>query len=171
MKLAKREKYFVEFAACLVAALLFHQLVASPFFEGRARLQRGIKAKEQGQAEILRMSAEYRTLQRGSQNLAQLLSKRDKGFTLFAFLEKAAGDSGVKERIKYMRPSSSKGTGPHTEAMVEMQLEGITMSQLTDYLYRVESPENVVAVRRISIKESGKEAGYLEAVLQAVTYE
>ena len=171
MKLAKREKYFVTIAACLIGGFFLFQFLIAPFFEKRDRLQRGIQAKEEGQAEILRLSAEYKNLQKGSQNMQRLLAKRDKGFTLFAFLEKAAGDCGVKERINYMKPSSSKGAGPYKESMVEMKLEGITLNQLTEYLYRVESPENIVSIRRISIKENAKQSGYLEAVLQASTYE
>ena len=158
-------------AACFIGSFFLFQYLINPFFEKRERLQRGIQAKEAGQAEILRLSAEYKNLQRGSQNLEKLLARREKGFTLFAFLEKAAGDCGVKERIKYMKPSSSKGAGPYKESMVEMKLEGITLNQLTDYLYLVESLENIVTIRRISIKENVKEAGYLEAVLQALTYE
>jgi len=171
MKLAKRERYFVIFAGCFFAVFFLFRFGITPFFEKRDRFKKGITAKMEGQAEILRLRAEYETLQRGSQNLEHFLARRDKRFTLFAFLEKAAGESGVKERIKSMKPSSSKGTGPHKESMVEMQLEGITLSQLTDYLYRIESPENIVTIRRISIKENLKEAGYLEAVLQALTYE
>lgn len=171
MKLAKREKYTVAVAACLIGGFFLFQSLIAPFFDKRAWLQRGIQVKEEEQAEILKLSAEYKNLQKGSQNMERLLTRRDKAFTLFTFLEKAAGDCGIKERINYMKPSSSKGTGSYKEAMVEMKLEGITLNQLTDYLYRVESPENIVSIRRISVKESAKQSGYLEAVLQAVTYE
>ena len=68
-----------------------------------------------------------------------------------------------------MKPSASKSTGPYKESMVEMKLEGITLKQLVNYLYRVESPENVISIKRISIKENKRETGYLDVILQVLT--
>ena len=68
-----------------------------------------------------------------------------------------------------MKPSTSKGTGPYKESIVEMKLETVTMKQLVRYLERIESPQNVVNTKRISIKGNKKEAGYLDVVLQVLT--
>lgn len=171
MKLAKREKYFVSIAACAIALFFIAQYLVMPFFAKRERLQKGIKVKEAALAEMVKLSAEYKSLQKGSQSLEQLIAGREKGFTLFTFLEKAAGEVGVKERIKYMKPSTSKGTGPYKESMVEMKLEGITLEQLAGYLHRVELPQKAIIIKRISVKQGVREAGSLEAVLQALTYE
>ena len=171
MKLAKREKYFVTIAACAIALFFIVQYPIMPFFAKRDRLQKGIKLKEAGLAEMVKLSAEYKSLQEGSQSMEQLIARREKGFTLFTFLERAAGEVGVKERIKYMKPSTSKGTGPYKESMVEMKLEGITLAQLAGYLHRVELPQKAIIIKRISVKENVREAGSLEAVVQALTYE
>ena len=171
MKLAKREKYFVTIAACAIALFFIVQYPIMPFFAKRDRLQKGIKLKEAGLAEMVKLSAEYKSLQEGSQSMEQLIARREKGFTLFTFLERAAGEVGVKERIKYMKPSTSKGTGPYKESMVEMKLEGITLAQLAGYLHRVELPQKAIIIKRISVKENAREAGSLEAVVQALTYE
>jgi general secretion pathway protein M len=171
MKLAKREKYLVSIAACVIGIFFVVQYLIAPFFEKREQLQKGIVSKQVGLAEIVQLSAEYKSLQKGSQGMEQLIARREKGFTLFTFLEKAAGEVGVKENIKYMKPSTSRGTGPYKESMVEMKLEGITLAQLAGYLHRVELPQKAVIIKRISVKENVREAGSLEAVLQAVTYE
>ncbi|RLB28591.1 MAG: hypothetical protein DRG66_03385, partial [Deltaproteobacteria bacterium] len=99
-----------------------------------------------------------------------VLAKRKKGFTLFSFLEGTAGDAGVKAYIKYMKPSISTGPGPYQESLVEMELEEITLNQLIGYLYRIESPDNVVSIKRISIKENKKKPGYIDAILQVLTF-
>ena len=54
--------------------------------------------------------------------------------------------------------------------MVEIKLEAITLKQLVDYLYRVELPESAICIKRISIKENKRESGYIDAVLQVVTF-
>ena len=70
-----------------------------------------------------------------------------------------------------MKPSDSQGTGPYKESMVEMKLEGITLNQLVGYLYRIESPENIISIKRISITENKKESGYLDTILQVLTFQ
>ncbi len=59
VKLAKREKYLVSFAACAIGMFLLLQFLIFPFFEERKRIQRGIKAREEGLEEIVRLRAEY----------------------------------------------------------------------------------------------------------------
>lgn len=171
MKLAKREKYLIFAAAGCVVVFLVLQFLIFPFFESKRRIAGGLKAKETGLDEIIKLSAEYQTYQRSSQGIEQALAKRKRGFTLFAFLEEAAGKAEVKANIKYMKPSGSSGTGPYKESTVEMKLEAITLEQLIGYLYRIESPDNLVNVKRISINENKKEAGYLDAVMQVLTFQ
>jgi len=171
MRLARRERYLVSLAACCIAIFLVFQFLVFPFFENRRRIQRGLKAKEKGLEEIMKLKADYQAYQKGSQNIQQALAKRKEGFTLFSFLEKAAGEAEVKARIKYMKPSVSSGTGPYKESMVEMKLEIITLPQLVGYLYRIESPDDLVSIKRISISENKKEQGYLDAILQVITFQ
>ena len=171
MILAKREKYLVSAAVLCIAIFLLIQFAVLPFFESRRKLRRGVASKEEGLTEITRLSSEYHSYQNDSRGIQQLLGKRNKDFTLFSFLDKTAGDAGVKPYINYMKPSVSEGSGPYKESLVEMKLEAITLDQLTGYLYRIESPDNVVSVKRISIKENNRKSGYLDAVLQVLTFQ
>jgi general secretion pathway protein M len=171
MKLARREKYFVFGAVLSIAAFLLLEFLVFPSFEAMKRVQRGVEAKENALKEITRLSSEYQRYRRGSQDLQQALARRKGGFTLFSFLEKAAGDVGIKEYIKYMKPSTSTGPGPYKELLVEMKLEAIALSQLVDYLYKIEAPENLVTVKRISIKETKGKSGYLDTILQVMTFQ
>jgi len=170
MRLAKREKYSLIVGCCLIAAFFAIQFLVGPFFEERNRLQKGIRVKEASLQEIIELAQEYKSLQAGSHRIKRLLAAREKGFTLFTFLERAASDARIKDHIKYMKPSVIRGTGPAAESIVEMKLERITLNQLVGYLHRIELPDKAIAVKRISIKENTRDKGYLEAVLQAVTY-
>ncbi len=171
MRLARREKYLVSLAGCAIALLILFHFIILPFFERREHLKKEVKQKGVALEEVIMMSAEYKAHKKSFQGLQKILAKREKGVTLFSFLEKAAGKAEVKGHIKYMKPSVSQGTGKYKESMVEMKLEGITLKQLVGYLYRIESPENVISIKRVSIKENKKEAGYLDAVLQVLTFQ
>jgi general secretion pathway protein M len=102
--------------------------------------------------------------------LEQSLTKREPGFALFSYLERAAGTAKVKENIKSMKPSTSKGQGDYKESTVEVRIEAITLQQLVDYLYRIESPDKVVFVKRMSIQSNKKGKGYIDAILQVLTF-
>ena len=171
MRLAQRERYFLWAAVVFIAIFVFLQFLVFPFFENKRRIKRGVKAKEAGLREMAELRAEYDAFQKGSQVMDKTLATRKSGFTLFSFLEGAAGDAGVKTYIKSMKPSISPGPGPYKESLVEMTLEAITLQQVVDYLYRIESPENVVRIKRISIKENKRGSGSLDAILQVVTFQ
>jgi len=171
MKLARREKYFISIAAVSISIFLLFEFLIFPFLEKRERIQDGLKAKEERMREIVMLGAEYQAIKKSSQVMDQLLAGRKKGFTLFSFLDRAAGEAEVKDHIKYMKPSTSKGKGPYKESIIEMKLNAITLNQLVGYLYRIESPENVIKIKRISITENKKGSGYIDAVLQVLTFQ
>ena len=171
IKLARREKIIVSAGASFLGLLLFLYLLVFPFFSSRAELRRSIQVDQERLKEVMLLSAEYKTLQGGSGGMGKVLANRQKDFTLFSLLEKQAAQAGLKDRIKYMKPSRSQGKGQYKISSVEMQFEQITMRQLFDYLYRVENPKNVVNIKRISIKRHKEKSGYVDATLQVSTIE
>lgn len=171
MRLAKREKYVVAITACGLGVFLLLQFIIFPFFEERAHFKKGIQAEKKRYQTIATQITEYNALQTNSQGIDKVLAKRKRGFTLFSFLEKEAGTAQVKDRIKSMKPSSLKGTGPFKELMVDMELNALTLNQLVDYLYRIESPEDLIMIKRIAITEDKRKPGLLNAKIQVITFE
>jgi len=169
MKLGKREKLSVSVGGGFIALFLIAQFIAFPFLDKRDALKRGIEAKWSGLKEIRMLKAEYEAYRKGAEGIKNHLSRRQTGFTLFSFLEQAAGRAGVKDHIKYMKPSDAPKDGRLKESMVEMKLDGINLKQLVDYLYLIESPEQVVSIKRLSITDAKGAAGYLDAVMQVLT--
>ena len=170
MQLAKREKYLISLAVVIIVVALVIQLAIMPFVEKKERYNNNVIANQKNLQEMVNLRQEYLALQQDSDILAQRLAKRPKNFTLFSFLEKAAGDAGVKENIKYMKPSASTGKGPFKESLVEMKLERVTLGQMAGYLKLIESPEKLVSIKRISIQSNKKETQYLDAILQVLTF-
>ncbi len=169
IKLSRREKIIVWSGAALVGLLLFLYLLVFPFFSARAKLGHGVDLNRERLQEIMALSAEYQELQKHSGGAQELLAGREKGFTLFALLEGLAGEAGLKDRIKYIKPSTSETKGKLKTSSVEMQFEGINMQELFDFLYRVEDPKNIVHIKRISIKKHKEKSGYVDATLQVLT--
>lgn len=170
MRLAQRERYFVIGGSCFLALLLAWQFALVPLAEKRARLTRGIAVKQQELAELKELASRYMELRQDARIFDQLRHQRHKGFSLFTFLEKEAAAGQVKEYITYMKPSQVTGPGGADTSLVEMRLEGIPLGLLVRYLERIETPESLVIINRISLQENKKKTGHLDATLQVLTY-
>ena len=170
MKLAKRERLFVSLAVCAIVLFITLEFLVLPFFKERSRMKRGIIAKQVELRDVLEASAKLKALRSSSQGLEQSLMKREPRFALFSYLEQAAGTAKVKENIKSMKPSTSKGQGDYKESTVELRIEAVTLQQLVDYLYRIESPEKAVFIKRMSIQSNKIGKGYIDVILQVLTF-
>jgi general secretion pathway protein M len=172
IQLNKREKTVVAAVAAGVCLLALWYFALAPFLDKRQQLRRAIAARAQNLAEILALRAEYEALRRQGALFEKEFARREKSFTLFSFLDRLAGESGIKANITYMKPSSvDQPDGPYKLSLVEMKLQGVNLEQLSGYLYRIETSPNMVAVKRLSVTKTGKAAEMLTAVLQVETLE
>ena len=169
-RMAKREKLMVGGLLVGVTCLLFYSLVVSPLLDSRQHLQKSITNKREELQKIQELQKEYGVLQHTSGDIQERLKKRAQNFTLFAFIEQQATAAGIKQQINYLKPSEVESKGPLRESRVDMKLQRITLDDLVKFLSGVESYDKVVSVSRISIQEFGKEQGYINAVLQIVTF-
>ncbi|MDM8550450.1 type II secretion system protein GspM [Desulfobacterales bacterium HSG2] len=171
-KLSKREKYAVFVAGLFVCLFVVARLIVIPFMEKKDRLERAVQAKTKTLNEMIALKAEYDGLKIESELSENRFAKRKKGFTLFSFLDKLAGETGIKENIKYMKPSKSdKKDSKFKRSQVEMKLRGINMKELTPYLHKIETSKNSVFIRKISIRKKGKGEGFIDVILQIETFE
>lgn len=171
-KLNKREQIAVSLAAVVVASFLIFQFVIVPYQEKKERLARSLESKSEALREMKALKAQYEAMTEKARMSRMKFGRRERGFQLFTFLDQLASETGVKDHIAYMKPSKVKDDDiPYTISLVEMKIQDITMKQLAPYLHKVETSENVVFIRRMSITRTGKDEGLIDAVLQVETYE
>jgi hypothetical protein len=170
--ITKREKYAIWIAGALISVVILMQVVIFPLVERRQQLNRQIEAQSQTLKEMLALKADYEGTKSIADSERGRIAGRSSGFTLFSFLDTLAGQVGLKDRIAYMKPSKTTlENSPYALSVVETKLQNITMKQLTSYLYRIETSDNLVRVRGLSISKTGKQAGTIDAVLMAETFD
>ncbi len=171
-RISGREKLMIAGGALVLLAALAIQLGIAPLFERRARLRQAVAAKESQLSEMQRMKAELEGIRGQAQRTEQRFARREKGFTLFGFLDQLAGQTQVKERVTTMRPSKiEQKNSPLKLSRVEMKLEGVTLEQLTRFLVGVETSRYETVVSKLSVSRRDKTDGLLDAVLQVETFE
>jgi general secretion pathway protein M len=172
LTITKREKYAIWLAGALIALFVLSELIVSPFLEHRRRLDRQLEVQERTLLDMHLLRSEYEAIQAAADLTRSNLARRPKGFTLLSFLETLAGQAGLKDRIAYMKPSTTvQENSSYRTSVVETKLQSITMQQLTSYLYSIETSENMVRVKKLSIAETGKQSGFVDAVLLVETFE
>ena len=153
---------------CLFIVL---QLILFPLMDKRSRIQRTLQVKTKILKEMFLLKSEYDIIRKKADLLETRLAGRKKGFTLFSFLDRLAGEAGIKDRIAYMKPSTSTTTNSrYKTSSVEMKLESISLGELVTYLYKTETSKNLVHIKRISISKTGTEGGFLNAILRVETF-
>jgi len=168
-KISQRDRLFLLAGGTFVVIFAVMQFMVLPLLDNRERLKKGITAREKALVEMKELQARYRDLHSKADTLVGKLADRSEGFSLFSFLEQNAAKTDIKKNIAYMKPSEMSDEGPFKEVYVEMKLQAVTLTQLVDFLKLVESPENIVALKRISIQENKQEKATLDVILQVVS--
>jgi len=172
LQLNRREKIGITAAALILLTVSLIELVISPLADRVQQLDRSLAAKTSALVEMQRLKAQYDRLLAEAEAQRERLGRRQAGFTLFSFLDKAAGEAQLKDRIAYMKPSTDtiKDT-PYRLSRVEMKIQDVSLPELVAFLHRVETAPEAMTVKRLSITQTGKEEKWLEAVLQVETFE
>ncbi len=169
-KLEQREKIIIVFGIFFVISFCILQFVITPYLDASRRLDASIENRKRDLRELKLLQQEYRLLKNETGGIRQQLAKRQANFSLFSFLDAKAADAKIKGFINYMKPSTAEREGELQESVVEMKFTGISLAQIVEYLQLIESPAQVVSIKRISIQESGDNNGLLDVVMQVATF-
>lgn len=170
IQLNKREKAAVAIAGGFIAVFLIAQFIVFPALDRKTVLQRQRIAQLQAIQEMQQLKVEYESIQAQLERSRSKIARKKPGFTLFSFLDQLAGASGIKDYITYMKPSTAvQKETDYKISTVEMKLESIPLDKLVRYLHAVETSENMVEVRRLSLTQTGKQEKFLDAVLEIQT--
>ena len=170
-QLTRSQKYTVIAGIVVVGAALLNQFAVAPYLEARQKVRSAIVAGEKTLRELSVLGAEYGVLRAKSERIRRLIEVRPPGFTLFSYLEKQADRAGVKSNIRSINPVKSPSAGGYEETAAEMKLDKVTMKQLADFIHLVESPEEMVRIRKASVNKMKESTEYLSVLIQVFTYQ
>ena len=168
-QLSKREKYSVCIGGAFLFIFILLKLVVLPLADQRKTLQKNINIKTLQLKQMNDLYAEYESLKENGKRWEGVIARRPKQFKLISFMDALANKTNIK--IGYIKPSRKPiKESRYILSKVELKLQEINIEELTNYLYQVETAEDMVFVKRISITKKGKE-GYIEVVIQVETLE
>lgn len=170
-RLSTQQQLTVAGGGGLALVMLLIQLFFLPFIEAQKTVNQSILKNEKTLAEMMLLSRDYQILKQQAGRIQLTLARRPQNFSLFSHLEKIAGDAGVKSNIKSINAAKGSISGPYEELPVDIRLEKITLRQLTDFLYLLESPQELIRVKKIALTKMPESPEYLSAQVQAITFQ
>jgi general secretion pathway protein M len=170
VQLNKRERIAICSVLILVGGLMVAEWGVFPVIGHRKSLDQAILTKSMELAEIEGLQKTVAMLKQNAEETRSRLTHREKGFTLFSYLDHSAGSTGVKEHIAYMKPTGRDvETGDFKVSQVEMKLQSISLHQLSAFLYGVETADSLVRVKKAAIARTGPSAEGIDVILWVET--
>ena len=172
MKLNKREKYSVYAATVIICIFVLIKFIVFPVIDKRERVTRAIQVKTKILEEMTALKSQYNAISNRADLSKSRFAKREKNFTLFSLIDSLAGKAAIKDHIVYMKPSTSLAKNSNYNiSSVEIKVQNITLNELISYLYMVETSNNIVFIKRLSISKAGGQEDLINAVLKVETIE
>ena len=155
----------------LLLLFIIIQGVISPILDHHAQLEQNLIKAKQDLEEIALLQAEYKQLTIQAEQTKTQIGMRDKNFSLLSFLNDTAAQTGLKNKIVNMKPSTSnRNSSSLLTESVEMKLTDVNLEQLLAFLYRLETSPNLVTIRQISITKEDRKEGMVESILEVETF-
>lgn len=151
-KRAPREKVLLQVVGALLALLLIYNLLYLPLVNLRTDLADKVDSRKRALVEVRAM---MRTYDRLRAELAQTEKRTVPGrdFSLFSVVEQTLTKSVGRDKIGSITPADHSVPGGLTQYTVSVQLSGISLAQVVDALYGVQTLSLPVSISSLQIRE------------------
>lgn len=156
-------------AAFVIAAILL-EFAVFPLWDARAKMKKTILIQSKKLEEIVKIDADVVAQDVKISRIRNSIASRRSDFTLFAYLEKKAVLANVKGGIKQMNSLQGIQSPSFEETLVDLKLEKITIKQLADFLFQIESPSEMIRIKRITVDKMKESPEYISVQLLIASY-
>jgi type II secretory pathway component PulM len=152
-KLEPRERVLVQIAAVLLGIFLAYNLIYTPIVDLSSGLGDKIVQRQRDLAEVRRLAATYAQLKTDLATAEKHTVPLGKDFSLFSVVEASMTKSVGRAKIGSITPGSDrKLTDGFTEYSVQLKLDNVSLAQVVDALYGINSLSMPIGVSNIRIQ-------------------
>ncbi|MDX2168677.1 MAG: type II secretion system protein GspM [Deltaproteobacteria bacterium] len=164
-RLSPRERVLVGLGGGLMLVGVLYVFIWEPLETGRADLAKRIQTRQRDVVEMQHMREEYLALLNQYELRQKIIEKADPKFSLFPHIEATVGQVVGREKIASMNPQNKDvGAGAYREESVEIKLNGVTLDQLTELMYKIEKGAQPLRLTRLQIKKRVREPSNFDVV-------
>jgi general secretion pathway protein M len=166
IRLTRREKMLAAALAVFAGGWGLFALAAKPTLERTRTLRRVINEKQVELEKLHAVSNEYISLRDNLDNVRAKVASQEKGFELLPFLETMIREQDLSKKLGTMKQRVLQLGSNHSETVVEVRLENLTLKQLIDFLREVESSKVLARTKSLYIKKNLTNTEMLDSVVE-----
>lgn len=164
-RLSPRERWFVAIAGVALTGGLLFLFVIEPFWDLRGRLQTKVATKERELIEVATLANTYEQLRR---ELEMVGPANATPLSPFAFLEGLTTSTLGREKLAAINPLGHEERGGMTQETIELKLNGVSLRELVDLLYKIEVSGTATRCTSLAIKKRYKDPYTFDVTLTAI---
>jgi general secretion pathway protein M len=171
---SKREKNVLMTGGILVVLFIAIGFIYLPAVDQRNELARVLAVEQTSFGQMIQLQKKYnkrvQPLNDQSDREIRALKTREKGFSLFAFLDIQAEKSGIKPHIDNMKPFLLElKNSPYKLSKVTLKLKSIFLNDLIQFIKQIETSGKGVQIISLSLSKTGKKEDRLDALIETQT--
>lgn len=152
-----RERLLLKVAGTIGVVFILYNLIYVPLVDLRQDMQDRVEAR---QRELVQVRALMRSYDRVRADLAEAEKGTvpDKDFSLFSVIEQSLDHSVGRTKIGSITPSDRPLPGGFQQHVVDLKLTGLSLPQIVDTLYGVQSLPVPVTVSNLHIRQLSQDS-------------
>jgi type II secretory pathway component PulM len=157
-RLEPREKLLVRIAGALVAILIFYNFIYLPVAGLRSDISDRVDERQHQLAEVRALTADYLRLKTELAAARKRTVPLSKDFSLFSVVEKALSDTIGRDKLGSITPGVDRKVADGlVQYSVDLQLTSLSLQQLVDALYSLQTLAVPVRVSVLHIKRRSQD--------------
>ncbi len=169
MNLTQREKQTIAAGAVLFGLIVAFQVFVRPAIGRLRTLRRVVSDKQQVLGELRAKSEQYKAVSRELEKIRLEMERQPEERKILSFVERIQKDSGLMQKVVYMKPSTMTVKDIYEQKTIEIKLQSITLDQLIRFLLKIESSELTIGIRALEIKRGLLDSRLLDTTIQLVS--
>ena len=152
-----REKLLIRIAGGLLGALFVYNFLYLPIMGLQRDLADRVEARRRDLIEVRSLMRTYDRLNRDMAAAQRRTLPGGPNFSLFSVLEQSLTTTAGRDRIGSITPSDHPVAGGFRQYSVDIKLNGITLPQIVDTLYGVQSLAMPITVAHLEIHQQARD--------------
>ena len=169
VNLSQREQR-VLIGAGLISVCLLLYLGVDSVVQKYDKLEDKITGTREEIQKISRLRTQYMEAHQQLVDIKQKLDRMEKGFSLLSFIEDLANKADIRENIGSVKPKKIPLNDTYDENIVELKIDNVSLSELVDFIYKIENSGQLLKVKRLRIKTRYDNRDLLNVTMQVTTY-
>lgn len=154
-RFSPRERRLIAAAGVVCGGMAVYWLLVDPLWEAHARLRARVATKERELGEVAALRRDYLALHAEAERARQATT--DTNFSPVAFLEGLASNTVGRDKVAAINPAGRDTRAGAEQETIELQLSGVSLRELVEVLYKIDTAAPVLHTTHLAIKKRYKD--------------